>query len=92
MESAFIDEHAKQWVENLIQEIENPKPKEEEMALPRPCARCGKRFQPNSSSNKLCEECWKGALRKKAQKKKEEPKRKMNTLEKFLKRWRGEKN
>ena len=27
------------------------------MPLPRPCAKCGKRFQPHTSANKLCDKC-----------------------------------
>lgn len=27
------------------------------MSLPRPCDRCGDRFQPSSHTNRLCDEC-----------------------------------
>ena len=27
------------------------------MRLPRPCAKCGKRFQPFGKANKICDEC-----------------------------------
>jgi len=29
------------------------------MAYPRPCGKCGNKFQPHTPFNKLCEECWK---------------------------------
>ena len=29
------------------------------MAYPRPCEKCGNKFQPHTPFNKLCEECWK---------------------------------
>ena len=27
------------------------------MPLPRPCNKCGKRFQPYGKTNKMCDEC-----------------------------------
>jgi hypothetical protein len=32
------------------------------MSLPRPCERCGKRFQPLSQSNRLCPDCRKKVI------------------------------
>ena len=35
------------------------------MPFRKPCAKCGKKFQPNTSQNMLCDECRKKSYRKK---------------------------
>lgn len=33
------------------------------MPLPKPCNRCGKKFKPNTSVNKLCDSCREKAIK-----------------------------
>ena len=44
----------------------SPTPK---MPNPKPCAKCGEKFQPATQSTKLCDDCWKDALSRKGGKK-----------------------
>ena len=34
------------------------------MSLPKPCAKCGETFKPNTRATRLCNSCWGKAIRK----------------------------
>jgi len=56
------------------------------MPFPKPCNRCGKKFQPNTKFRKLCDECIEKAIKGPRQKKK-------NVIQYISKRgWTTEKN